>query len=72
MAHSHLLRRQGPPVGHRLVLSQQRAVVFVGGAGGASQGTIICWKNFPLWYMLIEYYIVNGFLPGDVHPLARS
>jgi hypothetical protein len=26
----------------------------------------------PLWYLFIEYYIVNGFLLGGAHPLARS
>jgi hypothetical protein len=69
-AHSHLFRRQGLPVECHLVMSMGGGVCR-GQGEEASRGTIICWKFCPLWYLFIKYYIVNGFLPGGAHTLAR-
>jgi hypothetical protein len=71
MAHSCLSRRRDLPARRHLVLSRRRATMFVRGKE-ASQGIVICWKFCHLWYLFIEYYIINGFLPNNVHPLARS
>jgi hypothetical protein len=59
--HSCLLKGQGLPVRHRLVLSRWWSVMFVGGKE-ASQGVIISWRFCPHWYMSMEYRVVKWVL----------
>jgi hypothetical protein len=48
-----------------LVMSMGDSVCW---GGGGFLGIIISWKFGPLWYLFIEYYIVNEFLLAVLIP----
>jgi hypothetical protein len=41
------------------------------GGKEAFRSNVIRWRLCPLWYLFIEYHIVNGILLGGAHPMIK-